>query len=263
MKKYISFFKCAVQETMIYRWNFFFGILSKFAVTIVMFYIWRIMFKSNQIIAGYTWESMKVYLFVSFLCTSTISWNAEMSMSKKVIQGNIIADLIKPVNLRTVTLVQAIGNSFFSNLCAIGIMFYFAIFIFKVSLPTDFQIWISFLISIGLSFLLNFILSYIFSLFSFWTSNAYGIATARSTISNFFSGALVPLELFPPLLARIAFLLPFKGIVYIPTSIFIGTLSGSEIYHALMGQTIWLMVLWGISSLLWKQAVKQVTINGG
>ena len=60
MKKYISLFKCAVQETMIYRWNFFFSILSKFAVTIVMFYIWGIMFKSNQIIAGYTWESMKV-----------------------------------------------------------------------------------------------------------------------------------------------------------------------------------------------------------
>lgn len=263
MKKYISFFKCAVQESMIYRWNFFIGIVSKFMFTIVMFYIWRMMFESNDMINGYTWETMKMYIFVSFLCTSTISWNAETSMAKKIIDGSITSDLIKPVNIRTMTFFQSIGNSFFSNVFSIGIIIFFAVCIFKVSFPTDFKIWMLFIISLCFSFLLNFILTYLFSLICFWTSNGYGVATARSTISNFFSGGLVPLEMFPQVLADLAFVLPFKGIVYVPTSIFIGKLYGVDIFYAFLNQVIWIIVLWVFSSLLWKKAVKQVTINGG
>lgn len=263
MKKYIALFKCCVQESMIYRWNFFIGIISKLAFTLVMFYIWQMMFTSHEVINGYTWESMKMYLFVSFLCTSTISWNAEMGMAKKIINGTITVDLIKPINIRLMTLVQAVGSSFFSNVFAISIVVGLALFVFNVPFPTDYKVWAMFVISLTFSFLLNFILTYIFSLFCFWTSNAYGVATARSTIANFFSGALVPLEMFPPFLANLAFMLPFKGIVYIPTAIFIGKLEGIAWAKALGGQMIWLIALWGLSSLLWQKAVKQVTINGG
>lgn len=90
-----------------------------------------------------------------------------------------------------------------------------------------------------------------------------GIAWMRAAITNFFSGALVPLAFFPGWLEKLSLLLPFQGIVYIPASIYLGRLEGLQALQSVGLQLLWIIVLWLGARLMWNWAVRQVTINGG
>ena len=83
MRKYFKIFTCGVQDASAYRGNLIVGVLSNFIITAVMFYIWKVIYETNVIIDNYNWEDMKIYLFISFICNSTLSWSAETKISKK------------------------------------------------------------------------------------------------------------------------------------------------------------------------------------
>lgn len=263
MKKYLSFFVYALQNSLVYRWNFFINIISKFILTLVSFYIWKVIFSSNAEINGYRWETMQLYIFISFICSASVSWNTEANMSKKIIEGSIAADLIKPVDITLMTFFQAAGESFIPNIFSIGIASCGAVLFCGRAVLIGASAAFFFLLSLLLSFLLNFTIVYIFSLFCFWTHNGFGIVTARAAISNFFSGMLIPLEFLPKLLFDISLFLPFKGIVHTPVSIFIGTLSGKTVLYAVIAQCCWLIALWFLSTAVYHQAVKHLSISGG
>lgn len=97
MRKYFKIFTCGVQDASAYRGNLIVGVLSNFIITAVMFYIWKVIYETNVIIDNYNWEDMKIYLFISFICNSTLSWSAETKISKKIITGELTSDLIKPM----------------------------------------------------------------------------------------------------------------------------------------------------------------------
>ena len=84
MRKYFKIFTCGVHASA-YRGNLIVGVLSNFIITAVMFYIWKVIYETNVTIDNYNWEDMKIYLFISFICNSTLSWSAETKISKKII----------------------------------------------------------------------------------------------------------------------------------------------------------------------------------
>ena len=72
------------------------------------------------------------------------------------------------------------------------------------------------LFSILLGMGIKFNIQYIFSMLCFYTDNAYGVVKGREVLTNFCSGALVPLALFPGFLQKIVMIM----------------LSGLYIFHA-------------------------------
>ena len=109
MRKYFKIFTCGVQDASAYRGNLIVGVLSNFIITAVMFYIWKVIYETNVIIDNYNWEDMKIYLFISFICNSTLSWSAETKISKKIITGELTSDLIKPMGFMSMTFFETAG----------------------------------------------------------------------------------------------------------------------------------------------------------
>ena len=55
-------------------------------------------------------------------------------------------------------------------------------------------------------------IQYFFSLICFFTDNAYGVLKGREILTNFFSGALIPLAMFPDFIRKQSIdRLPFSG----------------------------------------------------
>ena len=106
-------------------------------------------------------------------------------------------------------------------------------------------------------------IQYLFSLMCFYTDNAYGVSKARETLTNFFSGALVPLAMFPGILREAVNFLPFRGIVYTPCCIFIGFFSIRESIFNILLQLVWILVLGGLGTLLGKKAFSVISMYGG
>ena len=110
---------------------------------------------------------------------------------------------------------------------------------------------------------MKFCIQYLFSLMCFYTDNAYGVSKARETLTNFFSGALVPLAMFPGILREAVNFLPFRGIVYTPCCIFIGFFSIRESIFNILLQLVWILVLGGLGTLLGKKAFSVISMYGG
>jgi ABC-2 type transport system permease protein len=114
-----------------------------------------------------------------------------------------------------------------------------------------------------LAFVLKFCISYIAGLSCFYTSNGYGVIFLRQTITDIFSGAMLPLSFYPKWFQNIAGVLPFQASVYTPTQLFLGRLAGVEAAWAVLQQAAWIIILWIMGNILFHYSVKKITIHGG
>ncbi len=262
-KKYRSLCKISMQNTIAYRSSFIINTAASLFAIISLLFLWKAIYGGRVELSGYTWNQMKAYLLITFITSTLLSWYSESAISRKILDGTVAMDLLKPLDFRKARLAETIGASVFESIIGI-VMSCIIIFIFSgIMLPASAMATLFFLVSMVISVLTKFGIVYIAGLFCFWTSNSLGIAWARAAITNFFSGALVPLTFFPGWLERIALALPFKGIVYVPASIYLGQFQGWDALLAIGQQILWLFILWGIGKLLWNWALKQVTIFGG
>lgn len=262
MKKYFAIMKCSFFESIAYRKSFLTSILANAMQIVVSFFVWKSIFSYQIIINGYTWETMKQYIFVSFLCNGILSFGFEMQAAYNIINGDIIMDLLKPISYRALVFWKAIGAAGFEFIVTSLIT---CLLYFWGDGHYEFGIvrGISFFISLLLGQTLKFSIQYLFSLICFYTDNAYGVLKGREIFTNFFSGALIPLAMFPEQIREVVNVLPFSGIVYIPCGIFIGTFSMREVASAIIFQIFWCVILFIMGSVFWKKASSVLTVYGG
>lgn len=262
MKKYFSLMKCGFLEGTAYRSSFFTGILANFIQVVVLYYIWKSIFSYQAVVNGYTWEIMRQYIFVSFLCNSALSFGFEMQTANHIISGDIILDLLKPLSYRAMVFFKAAGTAGMEFLLTFLFTGVFYLYVNGMG-STDLFRCLLFLLSLLLGQGIKFSIQYLFSLLCFYTDNAYGVLKGREVMTNFFSGALVPLAMFPGFFRKIVSMFPFSGIVYIPSSIFIGTFHIQESFYAIFFQIFWNVILFAAGSVFWKRASSVISIYGG
>lgn len=100
-------------------------------------------------------------------------------------------------------------------------------------------------------------------LLAFWTSDITGISALYLAAESLLSGRLVPLDLFPPALRRWALALPFRFTVSLPVEILVGAKPLAELLRACTGQVAWLVGLYCLYRLLWRQGLRGYSSSGG
>jgi ABC-2 type transport system permease protein len=132
-----------------------------------------------------------------------------------------------------------------------------------IALPADPLHLTAFLLSAFLATLIKFGLVYCVSMTAFWTTGIDGIMVGRVAIQNIFSGALIPLVFFPDWLRAIAAVLPFQGMISTPALTYLGKMDGPTTALMIGVQAVWAIGLILLGRLVWRGAVRAVTINGG
>ena len=234
MKKYLAYIRCGFLEGCAYRSTFITGMLANFIQAVVLYYV----------------------------CNSVFSMGFEMSIAERIVKGDIILDLLKPLSYR--------GMLFFRMLGTAGLEFAATfVLIGSVYLAVNGLQYLSgmrtalFLISLFLGMGVKFCIQYLFSLLCFYTDNSYGVTKAREILTNFFSGALIPLAMFPGVLRDVVNVLPFQGIIYTPCCVFIGTFSAGESMMSILLQIVWIAVLGLLGTLFGKKAFGVISMYGG
>jgi ABC-2 type transport system permease protein len=75
-------------------------------------------------------------------------------------------------------------------------------------------------------------------------------------------GFLIPLDLYPAWLQPIAKATPFAQAIYGPARFFVDP-SLERFGQVLLGQWLWLAVLFGLLAFLYQQSTQRLAINGG
>ncbi|MGQ4672114.1 ABC-2 family transporter protein (plasmid) [Bacillus toyonensis] len=81
-------------------------------------------------------------------------------------------------------------------------------------------------------------------------------------IITFFSGAIIPITLFPKWLQSLNSFLPFQYTIFLPSKLLI-TESGAEFWMAILPQLVWIFVLVVIFYFTWRFALRRLVIFGG
>ena len=184
-------------------------------------------------------------------------------MMHTVYDGQIGADLLKPMGLFTYWLGIDIGRAMGSFLIrSLPLFLVFALF-YNVVWPSSILHWLAFLLAITQALLVSFAWRFLVNLAAFWTPNALGIGRFAFGLSWTFSGFYMPLALFPDWLANFSKLSPFGASIYIPIEIFLGTVQGPAMVESLLIQSAWVVILILIDYLVLSLGIRKLVIQGG
>lgn len=215
-------------------------------------------------------NTIKYIVFVNII-NMVMSNNLEMDIGKRVMDGTIAIDLLKPLNYIQYIFFQKFGLFIFKVLfftIPIGILFYVS----QVSFEINFAI----IISLLLTYIMTFTLEILVGLGSFLTTQVFGLSLVKSSIINIAAGLTIPLYRYPDTLQTVFNNLPFQSIYCSALNISNGTSSNNVIQSVLrmlgiysvkqsviIEQIFWLSFLVILGSIAWRICKRRLTIQGG
>jgi len=267
IRTYIPFTKGVIQTFAAYRVNFYVFILGDMFQTLVLLYIWYAIFQSSSesVIQGFTFQEMTGYVVMSMLTGMLIANEVHWSIGEDVQTGNIAMNLVKPVSYQLRQYFAALGylavnfTAIFIPLWSMYSVYNYMVLGLLPSIPG----LLVYFFSAFLSSLILFFINYLFGLAAFFVEYVFGFIFAKEAVMRVLSGQLIPLTFFPASIMAVFRFLPFAGLVYTPTMIYLGKFTGQELLFNLAIQALWVFLLLGLTQLVWKRAVKRLTILGG
>ena len=235
--------------------NLFFGILR--AVLLIALYGGR------SDVNGLTMNGAVTYVGLTQAMIAYLTIFGSFDLMNSIITGAIGTDLLKPVSFFVYWVGRDFGKSLV-NLLGRGVLFILVYSLFyPMVIPNRLEQWVYLVVSLILAWLVSFSWRFLVNLAAFWSPDSRGILRIGFTLSQFLSGFLMPLRLLPDWFTNLVRLTPFPSMVDTSVQIYLGTLTGSQMWDALLLQLFWFLALAGGSQLVLRAGVRRLVIQGG
>lgn len=244
-----------------YKLNFLLFIIGP---AVVFFFIkinlWTAVYDSNTIQLGsFSLEGMLAYqawvLVVSLL---TQSFN-DTNLAEDIRLGRISAYLVYPFDFW-----QFHGAKFLANL---SLQFGISLIMISllvassfIDLPNLTTLLKSYLLCLLIAFTW-FTLTFMMGILSFWLDETWVLRVILINLTGFFSGSIIPLELFPSWLLDLIYYTPFPYLTSVPVNTF---MQRSEVAFlpATLIISAWLIGFIVLARFLWHRGVRMYTAAG-
>lgn len=262
-KRYLAIARMALQQALAHRGTAIFTVLILFLWIAILFSFWSSAYAGRDEIAGFTHRDMRTYILLAYAINALVGWRTARGMMSRIRTGEIVIDMIRPLNYRTTQLATAAGASVVEGAVSFGIAIGLGLLFFDIRPPDGPLAGSVFVVSVVVGFVTKSLVIFLISLLTFWTLQGVGLMWAQQSVIAILSGTLVPLALLPGWIRAVAEVLPLRGIVATPVSIYLGAADGRELVGLLALQLGWLMVLWWLTDKAWIRAFRAVEIQGG
>jgi ABC-2 type transport system permease protein len=262
LRTYWEFAKKAFQNNVVYRTDYFAGVINSIVMIFVNIAIWRAIYNEEDALNGIGFRVIMTYIALSFLMQTMFVMD-EYLIENKVRSGLIATDLLKPINFRFYIFSYNFGTLLFRTIMQLLPVLVLSMIFFKLLPPFSPLMAGYFAISALLAYLVLYNLNFIVWISSFWFYWTFSLITIKDALLMVLSGALLPLWFMPSGVSNIIKLTPFDSIYFTPISIYLGQIPVDEILFSLGRQAIWVIILLGIGQLLWNRATKRLVIQGG
>jgi len=265
MKRFFKLVGLCLEEVLYYKAAFLFNLFTPFILLGGQFLLWRALYNMSEtgVIGPYTRAEMYTFLIVAFAINNLLTWSSENNLSREIRSGTVAARFIRPVPFLTQSFAGMAGfmiPQFIVNFTIVGVIF--VVFSSHLVLPSASALALA-LVGLVLGLALRMAMVSCISLICFFTTSHLGLTWTRTAITEFFSGALIPVTLFPVWLATISFYTPFPLILQVPISIFLGEPTHFPIAMTFALQLGWTLVFLALHQLLYTKVRKNVSFAGG
>ena len=263
MRPYLEFIKRSFRKRMQYRAANLAGLTTNFFFAAVRILVFSAFYAHHS-----SPEPLSLGEVITYICLTQAfimaipAWGTP-DVAQTIRTGDVALQLTKPVDFQFYWFSDELGRSFYYVVMRALPTFVLAKLLFGMTLPAD--LWTAMLFSVSITLAICLSAAINIAVFStvFWTLEGSGIGGFTFIVTTFFSGFLVPIALWPDWLARIAYALPFDGMVHLPFSIYLGKVAGAAAFRAMLKQTIWTLLFIGLGRLLIRRGFRKLVIQGG
>jgi ABC-2 type transport system permease protein len=262
MRKYVEFTKSQLKlETAYVGW--YWAKMASFLIQVVILYsLWTAVYEGREQIAGLSANEMLTYAIIAWLLGNYV-FGVGAQLASDVRDGNVAVELLRPYDMLSKIVALDFGRTLSSIVRDALPVLLVAFLLIGISPPVSVSALLLFLLSAILGILIGAQLDLMIGVLSFYLVYVWGLRVLREAVFRFFTGALVPLALFPDWLLSISAFLPFQYMVHVPVSIYIGKISGWAAVEALALQCLWLVIVIVFIRVCWTIALRKVTVFGG
>ena len=227
----------------------------------VQIFIWNAVYSTQTSVAGMDLQQMILYFaivtVIHYLTMDFADWNLQMLIHT----GKFVTYLLRPLNHSYFAFSQKIGHRVLGLLYEFIPVTIIVTLLFKINLAPASIGWT--IISIALSFVMMFCINYCIGITAFWLTRTGGLRSVFLVLRNVFSGAFIPLVLFPGMVQKILFFLPFQFVAYVPARVWLGNydLAGISmpIEHIVLIQAGYTLMMFIFMQLLYRFGIKKFT----
>lgn len=266
MKKYVTVFNLGLQNTFVYRWNYFlravFGLIP-LAGTV---FLWRAVFiERGGGMHGYDYGAMIYYYLLTILVSNLVTpTEDEWQIAADIRDGQINSFLTKPLSYLAYRFSLFLSSRLVYTIVTIlpiAVIFY--VFRGYITLPRDAGTWAISLVSLALAAAMQFFITYSLAMMAFWLLEISTIVFIVYSFEYFLGGQMFPVDIMPAAVQAVMKWLPFYYELFCPIAIFLGRLRGAEMIGALAIQIAWVLLTWAIARLMWRRGLGHYQAVGG
>jgi ABC-2 type transport system permease protein len=266
MRKYWHVINIGIQNTLVYRVNFFFRALFGLIPLMAVISLWRAVYEGKDTdVAGYTLAQMiSYYLVVTIVDLFTAVSEDDWQIAADIKDGNISQFLLKPIDYLTYRLcLFGAGRLIYTAVACVPVALFIVLQRKYFVLPADGATFGWFVLSMALTALLQFFLSYTLALTAFWLLEVSTLIFIVFAFEYIAGGHLFPLDILPPALAKGLFLTPFPYQMFFPVSIYVGKTTGPALYQGLLIQALWVAAAYALARFVWQRGIRKYAAVGG
>lgn len=227
--------------------------------------LWYALYRQqgNGIIGGIGQQEMFSYILIAFALNNLLGWSSENKLAREIKNGTVVARCIRPVSFLSQNVADMAGSLLVQGITnLLLVLFIFLIWRGFFLLPA-FSSFLLFIPCASLALLLRILLVDVFSLLCFYSTGHLGISWTRIALFDFFSGALIPVVMFPQWLKVISYATPFPYMMQVPIALLLGQELPVSVSSMFLIQLFWVIVFFLLHCILYRTARKNMIIAGG
>jgi ABC-2 type transport system permease protein len=259
---YFTIVYLGLKSKLTYRLSSFLDMLGRLIEFLGWILIWAALLKDGGRF-GTSMEEMVTYLVITRLVITLTASTAGNEIRRKIRDGSISTDFIRPINMKAFLFFNDMGNNLFKAFAVflpIGVVTALGFGFLPPQSPLHF---LAFLLAMILGAVLQFYYDYLLGLISFWLVQNPFLRWHFRNVANLFAGQFLPIWLYPAALATVTLFLPFRYFTYEPIALYLGKSPLSELPRILSAQVLWLGILYLTERLIWRSAYRKVVVQGG
>ncbi|MFI1971714.1 ABC transporter permease [Streptomyces cinnamoneus] len=242
------------------------GVFTNTVFGFIVAYTFVALWAERPHLGGYDRTQALTFVWVTqalLAAASLLGGGFQEELQERIRSGDIVVDLYRPADLQLWWLAAELGRAAFQLLGRGVVPLAVGALAFELALPADPLLWLVFLLSVLLGIVVGFGLRYLVALCAFWLLDGAGVNTLSGLLCIFFSGILLPLNVFPGALGEVVRVLPWATMLQVPADVLLGRHHGAGLAAALAFQAAWAVVLLGAGRAVQAVATRKVVVQGG
>lgn len=257
--------RIGLAEAIAYRAEMLVWVLST-TMPFVMWVMWSAVAEVAPVIGqsgkSYGAGAFSAYFLCTFIVRQLVSSWASWEMNFEVRQGTLAMRLLRPIH--------PINSYAMGHIAALPLRFFVAtpvaialVVTSTKQLPSDWRIWALWVPCMIGAWLVAFLSNIAVGTLCFFMESSLKIMEVWLACLMVFSGYLIPLDLFPPVLRAVAEVLPFRYQIGLPVEVMTGVYTVEQTARLIGIQWAWAFALLTLSLVSWRQGVKRFQAFGG